>query len=93
VSDQATYEPVIGLEVHCELSGSATLQRRIPDSNKGDTPVNEPHPPDHEERIAAQLSQRIKDLIGISAQVRVLPPDSIERSAGKAKRVVDKRPK
>ncbi|MES1164067.1 MAG: hypothetical protein ABUL50_13535 [Rhizobacter sp.] len=45
------------------------------------------------EQIATQLGQRIKDLIGISAQVRVLPPDSIERSAGKARRVVDQRGK
>jgi phenylacetate-CoA ligase len=43
------------------------------------------------DQVAEQLSQRIKDLIGISARVAVLPPDSLERSAGKAKRVVDSR--
>ena len=40
-----------------------------------------------------QLAKSVKDTIGVSARVRVLPPDGIERSLGKARRVVDKRPK
>ena len=39
------------------------------------------------------LARRIKETIGITASIRVLPPDGIERSQGKAKRVVDQRPK
>jgi phenylacetate-CoA ligase len=39
------------------------------------------------------LANRIKATIGISAKVTVLPPEGIERSQGKAKRVVDLRPK
>ena len=35
----------------------------------------------------------IKSMIGVTAEVRVVPPGMIERSLGKAKRVVDKRPK
>ena len=42
---------------------------------------------------AKLLVQRIKDTIGISAWVRLLPPDGIERSQGKARRIVDLRPK
>jgi len=38
-----------------------------------------------------RLALRIKNLIGVSATVRVMPSASIERSIGKAKRVVDKR--
>jgi phenylacetate-CoA ligase len=38
-----------------------------------------------------RLATRIKNLIGVSATVRVMPSGSIERSIGKAKRVVDKR--
>jgi phenylacetate-CoA ligase len=38
-----------------------------------------------------RLALRIKNLIGVSATVRVMPSGSIERSIGKAKRVVDKR--
>ncbi|OYU48024.1 MAG: phenylacetate--CoA ligase [Rhizobiales bacterium PAR1] len=39
------------------------------------------------------LAKRIKDTIGISAGVNVLPPEGIERSQGKAKRIIDLRPK
>jgi len=38
-----------------------------------------------------RLAERIKNLIGVSATVRVMASGSIERSIGKAKRVVDKR--
>ncbi|MFE0758133.1 phenylacetate--CoA ligase PaaK [Inquilinus sp. NPDC058860] len=42
---------------------------------------------------AERLTLRIKDTIGVSARVVIQPPGTIERSAGKAKRVIDKRPK
>jgi phenylacetate-CoA ligase len=42
-------------------------------------------------RDAKLLAKRIKDKIGITAWVNVLPPDGIERSQGKAKRIIDKR--
>jgi phenylacetate-CoA ligase len=45
------------------------------------------------EAAGAQLAHRIKNLIGVTAEVRVMQPGGIERSIGKAKRVVDKRPK
>ncbi|HEX6793381.1 MAG TPA: phenylacetate--CoA ligase PaaK [Casimicrobiaceae bacterium] len=38
-----------------------------------------------------RLAQRIKNLIGVTCGVRVMPTGGIERSLGKAKRVVDKR--
>jgi phenylacetate-CoA ligase len=37
------------------------------------------------------LAARIKDLVGVNATVRLVAPGTIERSAGKAKRVVDLR--
>jgi phenylacetate-CoA ligase len=40
---------------------------------------------------ALRLEHDIKAYIGVSAKVEVLPNGSIERSAGKAKRVIDKR--
>ena len=40
-----------------------------------------------------RLAHQIKNLIGVTAEVRVAAPGSIERSLGKAKRIVDKRPK
>ncbi|HEY1394353.1 MAG TPA: phenylacetate--CoA ligase, partial [Methylibium sp.] len=44
--------------------------------------------------IAGWVAHRIKTLVGISTRVTVLKPDSIERTlVGKARRVIDKRPK
>ena len=46
------------------------------------------------DEAATWLQQRIKTLIGVSAQVHIGAPDSIERTlVGKARRVIDKRPK
>ena len=43
--------------------------------------------------VGRDLAHRIKQTTGISARVSVLAPESIERSQGKARRVVDLRPK
>jgi phenylacetate-CoA ligase len=45
------------------------------------------------QRLAEELQGRIKATIGISTHVRVCDPGSLERSAGKAQRVIDKRPR
>ena len=45
------------------------------------------------EAAGATLAHLVKSMIGVSAAVRVVVPGSIERSLGKAKRVIDKRPK
>ncbi|MBC7574188.1 MAG: phenylacetate--CoA ligase [Herminiimonas sp.] len=43
--------------------------------------------------LARELQHAIKTHVGISTMVRVLPPDSVERTlTGKAKRVIDRRP-
>ncbi len=42
---------------------------------------------------AGRLAHRIKSLIGVSSEVRIVPTGTIERSIGKAKRVIDKRPR
>jgi phenylacetate-CoA ligase len=42
---------------------------------------------------ARELQHRIKTLIGVSCRVEVLDPNGIERSMGKARRVIDQRPK
>lgn len=41
--------------------------------------------------MASDLAHHIKSMIGISAEVRIQPEGGIERSMGKAKRVVDRR--
>ncbi len=42
-------------------------------------------------RAAAEIGQQIKALAGVSVEVRVVEPGRIERSLGKAKRIVDLR--
>ena len=42
---------------------------------------------------AAQLEHNIKNYIGVSCEVQLAPPMKLERSIGKAKRIVDRRPK
>lgn len=49
--------------------------------------------PDDRLSAAVALKQQIKQRIGVSVVVDVLTPDSIERSFGKARRLVDLRPK
>jgi phenylacetate-CoA ligase len=43
--------------------------------------------------LAQKAEHLVKAYVGISATVRVLEPGTIERSQGKAKRVIDRRPK
>jgi phenylacetate-CoA ligase len=45
------------------------------------------------DHAAGELAHAIKAHIGTTAKVSVLKPGEIERSLGKAKRVIDKRPK
>jgi phenylacetate-CoA ligase len=49
-------------------------------------------PHEHGE-IASKAEHVIKAYVGVTATVRVVAPGSIERSQGKAKRVIDRRPK
>jgi phenylacetate-CoA ligase len=42
---------------------------------------------------AERICTHIKNTIGINSRVRVVAPDTLERSLGKAKRVYDRRPK
>jgi phenylacetate-CoA ligase len=41
--------------------------------------------------VAQKIESRIRGIIGIGVKVRCVPPKSIERSEGKAKRVFDAR--
>ncbi len=43
------------------------------------------------EALRKQIQERIKSLYGLSAKITLVEPESIERSAGKAKRVIDLR--
>lgn len=45
----------------------------------------------HRDNIATTLKHDIKSMIGVSAKVRIVPVGAVDRSAGKAKRVIDLR--
>ncbi|HLJ00022.1 MAG TPA: phenylacetate--CoA ligase PaaK [Bradyrhizobium sp.] len=45
------------------------------------------------ERLRLRAEHLIKSLVGVTARVRITDPGAIERSQGKAKRVIDLRPK
>jgi phenylacetate-CoA ligase len=65
------------VEVHCELQPGSG---QIAESVR--------------QAISQSVQQRVKTMIGISAEVRVFDPNSIERTqTGKARRVVDTRPR
>jgi phenylacetate-CoA ligase len=48
---------------------------------------------DEQRSSSAALAGRMKELIGVTASVRVLDPGGVERSMGKARRVIDERPR
>ena len=56
-------------------------------------PENDGWPEAKKNAAAQTLQHDIKSLVGVTTDVRIVPLNSIERSIGKAKRVVDKRPK
>lgn len=44
-------------------------------------------------KLKKELKDRIKDVIGVTTDIKLVPPNTIQRSEGKAKRVTDNRPK
>ena len=42
---------------------------------------------------AEELARHVKSRIGVTAEVAVVEPGQVERSLGKAKRIIDLRPK
>ncbi len=49
--------------------------------------------PEARAKSAKELAHYIKSIVGVSSMVNVCDPNTIARSEGKAKRVIDKRPK
>ena len=47
--------------------------------------------PEEKQRASDELAKRIKEIVGISCKVDVSAPGSVQRSEGKAKRVIDNR--
>jgi phenylacetate-CoA ligase len=51
----------------------------------------EMQPDDAVDALAARVRRRLHEVIGLTAEVTVVPPRAIERSVGKARRVLDLR--
>jgi phenylacetate-CoA ligase len=49
--------------------------------------------PDKEAEIEAKIAKHIRGMLGINIRIRLVEPKLIARSEGKAKRIIDKRPK
>jgi phenylacetate-CoA ligase len=45
------------------------------------------------EPAAAEIAARVKDGVGVTVAVQVVDPDTLERSVGKMRRVIDQRPR
>jgi phenylacetate-CoA ligase len=43
------------------------------------------------EKLGKRIEREIKDLLGISCKIKLVEPKTIQRSEGKAKRVIDNR--
>ncbi|KXP08766.1 phenylacetate--CoA ligase PaaK [Tsukamurella pseudospumae] len=73
-------------QFQCVLDRPERMDRlTVKVENRHDRPVDE--------TAGSTLTKIIKDKIGISVDVDVLPPGGIERTVGKARRLVDNRPK
>jgi len=72
--------PLDLFEVHCELTPEYA---RILENNANETLSS----------LVKQISHAIKDALGVSVVLRVLPPNSLPRSEGKAMRILDNRNK
>jgi len=44
-------------------------------------------------KVKKEIRERIKDVIGVTTDIKLVPPNTIQRSEGKAKRVTDNRPR
>jgi len=44
-------------------------------------------------KLKKEIKERIKDVIGVTTDIKLVPPNTIQRSEGKAKRVTDNRPR
>ena len=80
ILDDARLAPHYVLELRREarLDSMTVRVERRPDAEGGDDP-------------AAALAQRVKTVLGVTVAVAVVAPGSVERSVGKAKRILDLR--
>jgi phenylacetate-CoA ligase len=77
-----------GLSPHFQLV--LTRERRL-DALTVRVEARSDCPPRRRAPAAADLAREVKDRVGVSVRVEVVDPDTLERSAGKLQRVIDRR--
>ena len=83
IEEQILKQPELSPHYVMELSKDGPLDHL--------TVLVEIQPGAADQNSAAKLAHGIKSYIGVSAEVRIVPISTIERSIGKARRVIDKR--
>ncbi|HSH99020.1 MAG TPA: phenylacetate--CoA ligase PaaK [Reyranella sp.] len=88
VEEQILRDPALSGHYVIELSRSGPLDALLVRVEARPEAMHEPRA-----TSAAALGERLKGTCGLSATVEVVEPGGIERSLGKARRVIDRRPK
>ena len=79
--------PVLSPHFQCRLERDGTLDSMTVVVERRETAT-----PDDAERAGVELRRPVKATIGVSVGVEVVAPDTVERSLGKMRRIVDARP-
>ena len=79
--------PALSPHFQCVLSRSGTLDDLTVVVERRDAT-----PPEAAAEAGALLQRLVKNSIGVTVQVDVVEPDGVERSIGKMRRIVDRRP-
>ena len=88
VEEQILRDPALSGHYVIELSRVAALDDLLVRVESRET-----LPADAVLRSRDALARRLKGMCGLSAEIEIASPGSVERSMGKARRVIDKRPK
>ena len=88
VEEQILRDPALSGHYVIELSRAGAL-----DDLLVRVEAREALPADAASRSREALARRLKGMCGLSAEIEIAAPGGVERSMGKARRVIDKRPK
>jgi phenylacetate-CoA ligase len=88
VEEQILRDPALSGHYVIELSRAGALDDLLVRVESRETV-----PADAVSRSREALARRLKGMCGLSAEIEIVAPGGVERSMGKARRVIDKRPK
>jgi phenylacetate-CoA ligase len=92
IEEQILQMPLLAPHYLLELSRPGHLDElKVIVELRGEAAASVAADADMHRRIGGELQHRIKSFIGVTTEVDVVPSGTIERSIGKAKRIVDKR--